>query len=142
MKPKKRFAFLFSPRAIALSRNRRPRASLRLKPTTTRRHKEHKKKIKKIEIRARTSAREFVAICSSSKSRSKNAYSFDSFPSALENGRSLSTERERAAFFFLTSSMDCFFSESLCFFQSLCSLRRRAILDIWASSVAFLNLKC
>jgi len=62
--------------------------------------KNTKKKIKKIEIRARTSAREFVAICSSSKSRSKNAYSFDSFPSALENGRSLSTERARSFFFF------------------------------------------
>jgi hypothetical protein len=107
-----------------------------LKPSTTRRHKEHKK-LKKIEIRARSSARELVAICSSSKSRSKNAYSFDSFPSALENGRSLSTERARSFFFF--DVVDGFFIQKACFFQSLCSLTRRAILDIWASSVAFLN---
>jgi len=119
MKPKKRFAFLFSPRAIALSRNRRPRASLRLKPTTTRRHKEHKKKIKKIEIRARTSAREFVAICSSSKSRSKNAYSFDSFPSALENGRSLSTESARSFFFFDVVDGLLFFRKPLLFSKPL-----------------------
>ena len=64
------------------------------------------KKLKKIEIRARTSARELVAICSSSKSRSKNAYSFDSFPSALENGRSLSTGRESAQLLFFFDVVD------------------------------------
>ena len=37
--------------------------------------------------------------------------------------------------------MDCAFFQKACFCQSfLCSLERSAILDIWASSVAFLNL--
>ena len=125
MKPKKGLFFLFSPQsAIALSRNRRPRASL-LTSIRRQRTKPKKNFLKKNEIRARSSARELVAICSSSNSRAKNAYSFDSFPSALENnGRSLSTkERARSFFFFDVGDGLCFFSESLliqkaCFFRS------------------------
>ena len=141
MKPKK--GFLFSPQsAIALSRNRRPRASL-LTSIRRQRTKPKKNFLKKNEIRARSSARELVAICSSSNSRAKNAYSFDSFPSALENnGRSLSTKERARSFFFLTSAMDCAFFQKACLFRKPAFFAREEsdYLDILASSVAFLNL--
>jgi hypothetical protein len=124
MKPKKGLFFLFSPQsAIALSRNRRPRASLL---SIRRQRTKTKKKFKKKERNSRAFerarirrdlfelkfAREecvFVRFFSLCFRKQRALFSFD--------------QRESAQlFFFDVGDGLCFFSESLLF-----SLKRRAI---------------